>query len=103
MLGTQFDPEAAKHMIMIIDEEHSANKNVLAAKAVEKFFLSPEGQKLIVNGWMYSVRKDVAEYPYDAIPLVQLMENTIPVDWEKCYKQRDEIRTMFQNNVTIPG
>ena len=89
--------------IMIIDEEHSANKNVIAAKAVEKFFLSPEGQKLIVNGWMYSVRKDVDEYPYDAIPLLQLTENIIPVDWEKCYKQREEIRTMFQNDVTVPG
>ena len=88
--------------IMIIDEEHSANKNVIAAKAVEKFFLSPEGQKLIVNGWMYSVRKDVDEYPYDAIPLLQLTENIIPVDWEKCYKQREEIRTMFQNDVTVP-
>lgn len=88
--------------IMLIDEEHSANKNVLAAKAVEKFFLSPEGQKLIVNGWMYSVRRDVAEYPYDAIPTLKLMENTIPVDWEKCYKQRDEIRTMFRDSVNVP-
>ena len=89
--------------IMIVNSEHSANNNIMAAKAVEKFFLSPDGQKLIVNGWMYSVRRDVEEYPYDAIPLMTLMKNTIPVDWEKCYKQRDEIRTMFQNNVTIPG
>ncbi|MBO6232204.1 MAG: ABC transporter substrate-binding protein [Ruminiclostridium sp.] len=89
--------------IMLIDEEHSANQNILAAKAVEKFFLSPEGQKLIVNGWMYSVRKDVTESPYDGLPLLKLTENTIPVDWEKCYKQREEIRTMFQNDVTIPG
>lgn len=89
--------------IMIVDEAHCANNNIAAAEAVENFFLSPEGQKMIVKGWMYSVRSDVAEYPYDAVPLSDMMKNTLPVDWEKCYKQREEIRTMFQNNVTIPG
>ena len=89
--------------IMIVDEAHCANNNIAAAEAVEEFFLSPAGQKLVVNGWMYAVRSDVAEYPYDAVPLSDMLKNTIPVDWEKCYKQRDEIRTMFQNNVTIPG
>ena len=89
--------------IMIVDEKHCANNNIAAAEAVENFFLSPEGQKLVVKGWMYAVRSDVTEYPYDAVPLSDLMKNTISVDWEKCYKQRNEIRTMFQNNVTIPG
>ncbi len=89
--------------IMIIDEAHCANNNIAAAEAVEEFFLSPEGQKLIIDGWMYGVRNDMEEHPYDSVTLPKLLENTIPVDWEKCYKQREEIRTMFQNNVTIPG
>ena len=89
--------------IMIIDEEHSASKNIAAAEAVEEFFLSPDGQKLIINGWMYGVRLDMDEHPYDSVNLSTLLENVIPVDWEKCYKQREEIRTMFQNYVTIPG
>ena len=88
--------------IMIVDDKYSANANTAAAEAVEEFFLSPEGQKLIVKGWMYAVRSDVEEYPYDAIPLSQLLENTIPVDWEKSYKQREEIRTKFQEYVTVP-
>ncbi len=88
--------------IMIIDEKHSANNNIAAAEAIEDFFLSPEGQKEIVKGWMYAVRSDVEEYPYDAVPLSKLLENTIPVDWEKCYKEREEIRTMFQEYVTLP-
>ena len=32
----------------------------------------------------------------------ELKINTIPIDWEKCYKQREEIRTMFQEYVTVP-
>lgn len=88
--------------IMIIDEKHSANKNIKTAEAIEDFFLSPEGQKLVVKGWMYAVRSDVEEYPYDAVPLSKLLENYIPVDWEKAYKERESIRTMFQEYVTTP-
>ena len=51
---------------------------------------------------MYGVRSDVEEYPYDAVPLSELMKNTIPVDWEKCYKQREEIRTLLQEHLTVP-
>ncbi len=88
--------------IMIIDEKASANANIKAAEALEDYFLSPAGQKLIVDGWMYGVRSDLNDDPYDGIPLKQLLENMIPVDWEKCYKQREEIRTMFEEYVTVP-
>ena len=87
--------------IMIIDKEHSANANLAAAEAVEEYFLSPEGQQQIVKGWMYAVRSDVEEYPYDAIPLEQLLKNIVPVDWEKCFREREEIRTKFQEYVTV--
>ena len=89
--------------IMIVEDSISANANPAACDAVEEFFLSPEGQRLVVNGWMYAVRSDVEEYPYDGIPLSQLLQNYIPVDWEKCFRQREEIRTRFQENVTVPA
>lgn len=88
--------------IMIIDDEHSANQNAAAAEAVEEWFLSTEGQKYIVAGWMHSVRSDYPNAPYDAIPTSEIIASVMPVDWVKCYTQREEIRTLFQENVTVP-
>ena len=49
--------------------------------------------------------EDIAHYyatePYDGKPTQELMDTNIPVDWEKCYKERDSIRTLFQENVTV--
>ena len=50
---------------------------------------------------MNGVRSDFTEVPYDGRPISELLANNIPVDWEKAYKQRDEIRTMFQEYVTV--
>lgn len=88
--------------IMIIKDEYSANKNAAACEAVEEWFLSLEGQKYIVSGWMHSVRKDYPSAPYDAIPTAEIIANAIEIDWEKAYKEREEIRTKFQENVTVP-
>ncbi len=88
--------------IMIIKDEYSANQNAAACEAVEEWFLSLEGQKYIVSGWMHSVRNDYPSAPYDAIPTKEIMANTISIDWEKAYKEREAIRTLFQENVTIP-
>ncbi|MBQ2083126.1 MAG: ABC transporter substrate-binding protein, partial [Lachnospiraceae bacterium] len=88
--------------IMIVDGKYSANNNIKAAEAVEEFFLSPEGQELIVKGWMYGVRSDLSAKPYDGIELADLVKQTLPVDWEKAYKDIEKIRTMFQEYVTIP-
>jgi iron(III) transport system substrate-binding protein len=88
--------------IMIVDEEHSANNNIAACEAVEDWFLSSEGQQYIVAGWMHSVRSDYPDAPYDAIPTSEILANVLPVDWEKCFREREEIRTLFQENVTIP-
>lgn len=54
--------------IMIIDDAHSANGNAAACEAVEEWFLSTEGQKYIVAGWMHSVRSDYPNAPYDSQP-----------------------------------
>ena len=77
--------------IMIIDEKYSANKNIKAAEALQEYFLSPAGQKLIIKGWMYGVRTDMEEHPYDSKTLKEMLKNTVPVDYNKCYKQRAEI------------
>ena len=50
---------------------------------------------------MHSVLKDFPTEPYDGADTKTLMETNIPVDWERCYKDREEIRTMFQEKVTI--
>ena len=87
--------------IMIIDAGHSANNNIAACEAIEDYFLSIEGQKQIVKGWMNGVRSDFTEIPYDGKPLKELLSNNNPVDWDKAYRQRDAIRTMFQEYVTV--
>ena len=86
--------------IMIVDEKYSANKNIQAAEVLQEYFLSPAGQKLIIKGWMYGVRTDMEEHPYDSKSLSEMLKNTIPVDYEKCLKQRDEIRALFQKEVS---
>lgn len=88
--------------IMMVNEKWSANGNIKACQEVTDWFLSEEGQSNIVAAWMHSVLKDYPEPPYDAIPTEDILKNTIPVDWEKCYREREEIRTMFQEYITIP-
>ena len=85
--------------IMIIDEKYSANKNIKAAEALQEYFLSPAGQRLIVKGWMYGVRTDMDEHPYNSKTLTEMLKNTVPVNYEKCYKERDDIRKKFQVEV----
>jgi iron(III) transport system substrate-binding protein len=85
--------------IMTIAEEYSANKNTEAAEAITDWFLSEAGQAAIVKGWMHSVLKNTDLLPYDSIPTTQILENTIPVDWEATYKEREEMRTKFEEAV----
>ncbi|MCR5289692.1 MAG: ABC transporter substrate-binding protein [Treponema sp.] len=87
--------------IMTIKDEYSANKNAAACEALTDWFLSREGQECIIAGWMHSVTKDKDLIPYDSLPKDKMFSKTIDIDWEKCYKQRDSIRTMFEENVTI--
>ncbi|MFA7128437.1 MAG: ABC transporter substrate-binding protein [Sphaerochaeta sp.] len=85
--------------IMSINDQWSPNKNSKAAKAVTEWFLSDEGQENIVKAWMHSVSSKYPEAPYDAIPTKQILENTIPVDWENTVALREEMRTKFQEAV----
>jgi iron(III) transport system substrate-binding protein len=86
--------------IMTVAESWSANKNTKAAEAITDYFLARAGQDNIVSGWMHSVRKDYPNPPYDAIPTAQIKANNMPVNWENCFRQREEIRTKFQEAVT---
>jgi len=85
--------------IVIVDAKYSANNNIKAAEALQEYFLSPAGQKLIIKGWMYGVRSDMEEHPYDSKTLKEMLKNTIPVDYEKCLRQRDDIRTLIQKEL----
>ena len=87
--------------VMTVAPEKSANNNIAACEAITDWLLSDEGQSYIVKGWMHSVITDYATEPYDGKPTQELMDTNIPVDWEKCYKERDSIRTLFQENVTV--
>jgi iron(III) transport system substrate-binding protein len=86
--------------IMTVAEGWSAHKNTAAAEKITDWFLSKEGQDNIVAGWMHSVRTDYPKPPYDAIPTAQIQANNMPVNWENCFRQREEIRTRFQEAVT---
>lgn len=85
--------------IMTVAEEHSANKNIGLCEAITDWFLSKEGQSYIVSAWMHSVLKDYPDEPFAGAKTADLIASDIGVDWNRCYKQREEIRTEWQNRV----
>jgi len=87
--------------IMIVNDKWNANKNIKSAEMITDWFLGPDGQSAIVDGWMHSVRKNFTKMPYDAIPTAQIRANSMPVNWENVYKQREEIRTKFEESVNV--
>ena len=86
---------------MIVEGSKSANNNLAACEAIVDWILSEEGQSYIVKGWMHSVLADYPTEPYDGAKTADLRATDIKVDWVKCYKEREAIRTMFQEKVTI--
>jgi iron(III) transport system substrate-binding protein len=84
--------------IMTINDQWNANKNTQTAQAITDFFLGPEGQAAIVAGWMHSPMNN-PKPPYDAIPTAQIRANSMPVNWVAVYKQREEVRTRFEELV----
>ena len=86
--------------IMIINDQWNSNRNTAAAEAITDWFLSPQGQNAIVAGWMHSVRNNFPRLPYNAIPTREILANSIPVNWENVYRQREEIRDRFEEYVT---
>lgn len=86
--------------IMTVKEEMSPNKNIKAAEALTDWFLSPAGQEAIVQGWMHSVLKNPEKAPYDAKATDEILKAAMPINWEKTYKDREELRKMFEKFIT---
>jgi iron(III) transport system substrate-binding protein len=85
--------------IMTINDDWNANRNTKTAEIITDFFLGPDGQNAIVAGWMHSVRTNFPKLPYDAIPTAQIRANSMPVNWENVFRQREETRTRFEELV----
>jgi iron(III) transport system substrate-binding protein len=88
--------------VMTVAEARSANANIEACEAVENWLLSEAGQKCIVSGYMHAVLKGMSDIPYDSMDTDALIEKDMGVNWERCYQDREEIRTRFQEAVTLP-
>ena len=88
--------------VMTVAEDKSANMNIEACEAITDWLLSEEGQKFMIEGYMHSVLKGFSEVPFDSIDTDGLIATDMGVDWVRCYTLRDEIRTKFQESVTIP-
>lgn len=88
--------------VMTVAEDRSANMNIEACQAITDWLLSEEGQKYVLEGYMHSVFTGMTDVPFDSIDTDGLIETDMGVDWVRCYSQREEIRTQFQENVTIP-
>ena len=77
--------------VMTVCDEHSANGNAEACRAVEKWFLSEEAQKLILEGFMHSVFRTMDRAPAGSIDTNELIGMTMDVNWENVYLSREEI------------
>lgn len=86
--------------IMIVDGKWSASNNTKAAEHIANWLLSVEGQHVIVDGWMHSVRKDFTRSPFGSIPLAEIKANSMPFNWENSVRGRQEILFMFEDMVT---
>ena len=86
--------------VMTVAEDHSKNMNIEAAEAVEKWLLSEEAQKLILEGYMHSVFAGMKDIPYESVDTNGLIEKDLGVDWENAYHNREAINTAWTEIVT---
>ena len=85
--------------VMTVCDEHSANKNAEACRAVEKWFLSEDAQKLILEGFMHSVFRAMQQAPAGSIDTNELIAKTMDVNWENVYHSREEINEAWTDIV----
>jgi iron(III) transport system substrate-binding protein len=85
--------------IMIVNNRWSASRNAKAAEEVARWFLSLEGQAAIVAGWMHSVRNDFPNPPTGSRPIEEILADSMPVVWENVFREREEIRQRFEENI----
>lgn len=86
--------------VMTVAEDHSKNVNIEACEAVEKWLLSEEAQKLILQGYMHSVFAGMKEIPYESVDTDGLIEKDLGVDWENAFRNREAINTAWTEIVT---
>ena len=86
--------------VMIVAEEYSKNCNTEAAEAVARFFLTEEGQALIMKGYMHSVLAGSDVCPEGSVPTDSLVQKDMGVDWDRAYHEREKIRELWTVKVT---
>ena len=85
---------------MTVAADRSANMNTAACEAITDWLLSEAGQQFVLAGYMHSVFKGSTDIPFDSVDTEGLIKSDIGVDWVRCYTQREEIQTQFQQYVT---
>lgn len=75
-----------------------SSQNQEASKAILDWFLSKQGQQVIVKGWMHSVRDDV-EAPKGAPALKTFADKAFKLDWLKLSKETEPIKEAFRSRV----
>ena len=76
----------------------SSTQNPDAAKALTDWWLSKEGQEMVVKGWMHSVRDDVAS-PKGAPTLKSMMPTALKINWEQLAKENEKFKEQFRARV----
>jgi iron(III) transport system substrate-binding protein len=76
----------------------SSSQNPEAAKALTDWWLSKEGQEMVVKGWMHSVREDVAP-PKGAPALKTMMPTALKIDWDQLAKENEKFKENFRSRV----
>ena len=85
--------------VMTISDAHSKNANAEACKAVERWFLSETAQKLILQGYMHSVFREMDQVPFGSIDTNELIRKDMGVNWENVFRSRDEINLAWMEIV----
>ena len=85
--------------VMTVCDAHSLNGNAEACKAVERWFLSEDAQKLILQGFMHSTFRTMEGVPAGSIDTNELIERTMDVNWEIVYRSREEINLAWMDIV----
>jgi iron(III) transport system substrate-binding protein len=86
--------------VMIVAEEYSKNVNTEAAEAIAQWMLTEEAQEIIMQAYMHSVLKNETKYPANSIDTNELIKKDMGVDWNKAYKEREEINKLWAEKIT---
>ena len=85
--------------VMTVTDEHAKNANAEACKAVEKWFLSEDAQRLILQGYMHSVFRTMDGIPHGSVDTNRLIAADMGVNWENVFRSREEINLAWMEIV----